>query len=264
MSALEQRFRAQTGRGFVPFIVAGDPDLKTSAELISALSELKPAAIELGVPFSDPIADGPVIQRSGQRSLRRGVTLDNIFALLQKTNDAARAPIILFGYYNPILQFGIDRFVRAAARAGVAGVLVVDLPAETAAPLQKALRACAIDLIFLVAPTTSARRLKLIAEMASGFIYAVARTGVTGSGRGLADESAELARRIRAASDLPVAVGFGITDGAQARRVRRFADAAVVGSRLVSEIETLTAQNKFKRAELVRRVVRCARHFVED
>lgn len=263
MSALTERFRAQTGRGFIPFVIAGDPDLPTTRELILALSKLQPTAIEIGVPFSDPIADGQVIQRSGQRALRHGTNLDGILKMLRTIDRDARAPLILFGYYNPILQYGIEPFVRAAELAGVAGVLVVDLPPEAAAPFQETLRSHGIDLIFLVAPTTSARRLQLISRMASGFIYAVARTGVTGSGRGLADESEQLVRRIRAASNLPIAVGFGITDGTQAQRLRRFADAVVVGSRLVAEIETLTAQKKFERVALVRRVLRCAEQFVE-
>ena len=169
---------------------------------------------------------------------------------------------MLFGYYNPIFQLGIGKFVRAARDAGVAGVLVVDLPAEAAGPLQKALRQHAIDLILLVAPTTSALRLKKIARLASGFIYAVARTGVTGTSRNLTDESRELVRRIRAVSDLPVAVGFGITNRAQALRVWKYADAAVVGSRLVAEIEAASTEGRQNRAAIVRRVVGCARQFV--
>ena len=262
MSALEESFRAQPRHGFIPFLVAGDPDLKTTAALIAALSELKPVAIEVGVPFSDPTADGPIIQRSGQRALRHGVDLAAILAMLRATRDEPRAPIVLFGYYNPIFQLGIGKFVRAARDAGVAGVLVVDLPAEAAGPLQKALRQHAIDLILLVAPTTSALRLKKIARLASGFIYAVARTGVTGTSRNLTDESRELVRRIRAVSDLPVAVGFGITNRAQALRVWKYADAAVVGSRLVAEIEAASTEGRQNRAAIVRRVVGCARQFV--
>lgn len=260
MSLLKESFRARKA-GFIPFIVAGDPDLKTSAELITALSRLEPNAIELGIPFSDPAADGPVIQRSGQRALQSGTDLVRIFAMLQGTRDSDRAPIILFGYYNPILRFGIDRFVRAAKRSEVAGVLIVDLPVEAAAPLQRKLRQRGIDLILLVAPTTSDQRLKKIARLANGFIYAVARTGVTGRAGELEDESRQLVRRIRAVSDLPIAVGFGIADGAQARRVRRYANAAVVGSRLVAEIEATAAKAKSNRAAIVRNVVSCAHRF---
>ncbi len=157
--------------------------------------------------------------------------------MLERFQPNELAPVVLFSYYNPILQLGLERFARSAAERGVAGVLVVDLPAEAAAPLQAQLRRRKIDLIFLVTPTTTDPRLRQIVKLASGFIYAVARTGVTGTARELTDESEDLVRRIRAVSDLPVAVGFGITTGAQAKRVCRYADAAVVGSRLVAEIE---------------------------
>jgi tryptophan synthase alpha chain len=255
MSLLEERFR-QARSKFIPFLVAGDPDLQTSADLLVALSALDPVAIEVGVPFSDPTADGPVIQRSGQRALSRGTNLSTIFEMLRRNESA---PVVLFGYYNPILQFGIDKFVRAASEAHVAGVLVVDLPAEAAEPLQRALRKRKIDLIFLVAPTTSTPRLKRIARLATGFIYAVSRTGVTGTVRALADESEQLVRQIRAVTDLPVAVGFGITTGERARRVCRYADAAVVGSRIVQEIEQ---SQKLSRVQLVKRVMKVARQFV--
>ena len=264
MSLLRERFRARSGGGFIPFIVAGDPDLQTSAEIILALSKLAPIAIEVGVPFSDPTADGPVIQRSGQRALKNGTDLASILAMLRQTDRMNRAPIVLFGYYNPILQFGIERFARAAKRSGVAGVLVVDLLAEAAAPLQRALRQLEIDLIFLVAPTTNDLRLKNIARIASGFIYAVSRTGVTGTARQLVDESQQLVRRIRAVSDLPVAIGFGISSRVRAQRVWRYADAAVVGSRLVADIETAATRKNSNRAAIVRSVIRCARQFAPE
>ncbi|CAN5436627.1 tryptophan synthase subunit alpha [soil metagenome] len=265
MSRLSESFasRAKTRRdGFIPFLVAGDPDLETTAELLPALSELEPIAIELGVPFSDPTADGPVIQRAAQRSLEKGTSLAAILALLKRFSLNDLAPIVLFSYYNPILQFGLSAFVRAAAACGVAGVLVVDLPAEAAAPLHEQLRRRKIDLIFLVTPTTTDKRLKQIVRLASGFVYVVARTGVTGTARGLKDESQNLVARIRTVTDLPVAVGFGITTGAQAQRVCRYADAAVVGSRLVAEIEAAASAGKTKgRAGLIRVAVRCARQF---
>jgi tryptophan synthase alpha chain len=261
MNLLEERFRARR-HGFIPFIVAGDPDLETTADLITALSRLQPTAIEVGVPFSDPTADGVVIQRSSQRALRNGTNLTAIFKMLRKTHREGRAPIVLFGYYNPILQFGIDKFVRAARQASVAGVLVVDLPIEAATPLRRALQRHEIDLIFLVAPTTGSARLKKIGRLASGFIYAVSRTGVTGTERDLVDESRQLVRRIRAVSDLPIAVGFGISNGTRARTVCQYADAAVVGSRLVTEIDTASAKLGSNRATIVRSVMRCARQFV--
>ncbi len=264
MRPLEQAFaalRESKRGGFVPFIVAGDPDLETTAELLRVLSDEGATAIELGVPFSDPAADGPVIQRAGQRALSRGVTLADVFAMLSKKRSAVSAPIVLFGYYNPVLQFGLRKFADAAKRCGVAGVLVTDLPAEAAEPLRTLLHEREIDLIFLVAPTTSDTRLRQIAKLASGFIYAIARTGVTGTHRELEDESEMLVRRIRAVTDLPIAVGFGITDRARARAVARYADAAVVGSRLVAEIEDATTNGKWRRNAVVQRITECAREF---
>lgn len=264
MSRLSESFaaRAEAGRGgFIPFLVAGDPDLETTGALLPALSALNPVAIEVGVPFSDPTADGPVIQRAAQRSLENGTSLAGILALLKRFLPNEIAPIVLFSYYNPIFQFGLEKFARAAAERGVAGVLVVDLPAEAAAPLREQLRRRHIDLIFLVTPTTTDARLQQITRLASGFIYAVARTGVTGTARALRDESGNLVARIRGLSDLPVAVGFGITSGDQARRVCRYADAAVVGSRLVAEIEKSSAVSSVRRADVVRAAIDCARQF---
>ena len=257
MHRLEEQFRARRAakrKGFIPFLVAGDPDLATTQKLIGALSELDPVAIEVGVPFSDPTADGPVIQRAAQRALQNGTTLSAILGMLREFRPNDRASIVLFSYYNPIFQLGLAEFARRAAVSGVAGVLVVDLPAEAATPLRTLLRQHQIDLIFLATPTTSDARLQQIAKLASGFIYAVARTGVTGTATKLADESKALVARIRAMTDLPVAVGFGITNRAQAQRVCRYADAAVVGSQLVAEIE--------KTNGAIEAVVTCARQFV--
>ena len=266
MSRLEQAFASlREGKrvGFVPFIVAGDPDLEASAELLRALSDVGATAIEVGVPFSDPAADGPVIQRAGQRALSRGVTLADILAMLEKRQSDICAPLVLFGYYNPLLQFGLEKFADAAQRCGIAGVLVTDLPAEAAEPLRTLLHERDLDLIFLVAPTTNDVRLRQIAKVASGFIYAIARTGVTGTHRELEDESETLVRRIRAVTDLPIAVGFGITHRARARAVGRYADAVVVGSRLVAEIETATGERKWSRKALVKRITECAREFTD-
>ncbi|MDQ3116708.1 MAG: tryptophan synthase subunit alpha [Verrucomicrobiota bacterium] len=257
MSRLRESFlatRKGMRAGFIPFLVAGDPNLEKTAALLPALSKLEPVAIEVGVPFSDPTADGPIIQRAAQRALAKGASLAKILSLLERFQPNELAPLVLFSYYNPILQLGLERFARTAAEGAVSGVLVVDLPAEAAAPLQAELRRRQIDLIFLVTPTTTDLRLRQIVKLASGFIYAVARTGVTGTALELTDESEELVRRIRAVSDLPVAVGFGITTGAEAKRVCRYADAAVVGSRLVAEIEETKGN--------VKAVVACARQFV--
>jgi tryptophan synthase alpha chain len=255
------QLREQKRCGFVPFIVAGDPDLATSAEVIRELANVGATAIEVGVPFSDPIADGPVIQRAAQRGLMRGVSLLDVLRMIAQLRESVSVPLVLFSYYNPILQVGLRKFADEAQRCGVAGVLVTDLPAEACGPLRELLHARGIDLIFLVAPTTADARLRQIAQSASGFIYAIARTGVTGTHRELTDESATLVRRIRGVSDLPVAVGFGITKRAQAQAVCRYADAAVVGSRLVAEVEELTAAARWRRADVVAGVAKCARQF---
>ncbi|MFL6567765.1 MAG: tryptophan synthase subunit alpha [Chthoniobacterales bacterium] len=257
MSVLRERFaslRAKKHCGFIPFVVAGDPDLNTTAALLRGLSDLQPAAIEVGVPFSDPTADGLVIQRAAERALQSGTTLQRVLQMIREIE--ALAPLVLFSYYNPILQLGLERFAREAARCEIAGVLAVDLPAEAATELHVALRKQGIDLIFLVAPTTSDERLRKISRLASGFIYAVARTGVTGNARELTDESQQLVSRIRKVTDLPIAVGFGITERAQAQRVCRYADAAVVGSWLVAEIEA-------GGADVVQRVTKCAEQFAQ-
>jgi tryptophan synthase alpha chain len=255
--------RAEKRCGFVPFVVADDPDVETTAAVIRALAKNGATAIEVGVPFSDPIADGPVIQRAAQRALTRGVSLADVFAMIRSLDDIGPVPLVLFSYYNPILQFGLRKFADKAQRCGVAGVLVTDLPAEASAPLRELLHEREIDLIFLVAPTTADARLRHIAKTASGFLYAIARTGVTGTQRDLADESATLVRRIRSMTDLPIAVGFGITKRSQARAVAAYADAAVVGSRIVAQIESLTTKSPWRRSEVVAGVIECARQFVD-
>jgi tryptophan synthase alpha chain len=262
MSAIAERFhalQAQKRCGFIPFVVAGHPDLDTTSALLSGLTKLEPVAIEVGVPFSDPTADGPVIQRAAQHALSNGTTLRCVLDMIGNLQEPI-APLVLFSYYNPILQFGIDGFAREIAKRKIAAVLAVDLPAEAAGPLHQALRRQAIDLIFLVAPTTTDERLRRIAKLASGFIYAVARTGVTGTARNLEDESEQLVARVRRLTNLPVAVGFGIRKREQALQVCRYADAAVIGSRLVAEIESAASANA-DRAAIVRKAVRCARQF---
>ncbi|MGI9113577.1 MAG: tryptophan synthase subunit alpha [Chthoniobacterales bacterium] len=264
MSVLTDRFarlRAEKRCGFIPFIVAGDPDLRATAALLLGLSELQPVAIELGIPFSDPTADGPVIQRASQRSLGNATTLTKIMRMLKGMRRAPLAPIVLFTYYNPVLQLGVNGFTRAAARCGISGVLAVDLPAEAAEPLHTELRRREIDLIQLIAPTTSDQRLKQIARRASGFLYVVSRTGVTGTAHELEDESRHTVQRVRQVSDLGIAVGFGITNRRQARRVCEYADAAVVGSRLVAEIEAVTAKSDSGVSAVTDAVMRLARQF---
>lgn len=236
-------------RGFIPFITAGDPDLETTRALVIELARAGATAVELGVPFSDPVADGPTIQRSSERALRRGVSLSDVLSVVADARRETDVPVVLFGYFNPVLQFGVERFAVEAARAGADGVLVTDLVPEESADFNAALARRRIDQIFLVAPTTSDARLRSIAGRASGFIYAVSRAGVTGARTDLSTEAARLVSRVREVSELPVAVGFGISTPEHVSEVWTYADAAVVGSALVAEIEKHAGQ-----ADLVARV----------
>ncbi len=224
-------------KGFIPFITAGDPDLATTEKLLMTLAESGATLIELGVPFSDPMADGPVIQRASERALKNKFGLQEILDTVARTRKQIDIPIILFSYYNPLLQFGLKRLAEAAKRAGLDGVLVTDLSPEEAGEFESELRACDLDMIFLVAPTSTDERLKLVADRASGFIYAVSRAGVTGTRETVSAEAEKLVNRLRKFSELPVAVGFGISSAEQVADVHRYADAVVVGSAIVAEME---------------------------
>ncbi len=224
-------------KGIIPFITAGDPNLDVTAELMVELAHAGAAIIELGVPFSDPMADGPVIQRASERALRHGFGLDAVLETAARARKRIDTPIVLFSYYNPLLQFGLEHLVREAKKSRIDGVLVTDLTPEEAAPFSALLRANDIDMIFLVAPTSTDARLRMIAEKASGFIYAVSRTGVTGQRDELSAAAKKLVQRVRQFSELPVAVGFGISTKEQVAETLSCADAAVVGSAIVAEIE---------------------------
>lgn len=226
-------------KGFIPFITAGDPDLTTTAALLVTLAHSGATLIELGVPFSDPMADGPVIQRASERALKNTFGLQEILDTVAQARKQIDIPIILFSYYNPLLQFGLKRLAEAAREAGLDGVLVTDLSPEEAGEFERELRACDLDMIFLVAPTSTDERLKLVAERASGFIYAVSRAGVTGTRETVSAEAEKLVNRLRKFSELPVAVGFGISNAEQVAGVHRYADAVVVGSAIVAEMERL-------------------------
>jgi tryptophan synthase alpha chain len=232
----EQLHRAGK-KGFIPFITAGDPDLQITKELIIELSQAGATVIELGVPFSDPMADGPVIQRASERALRHGVGLEEILETTTQARTLIDTPIVLFSYFNPLFQFGIGRLAQAAKRAGIDGVLVTDLIPEEAEEFAASLRAADLDMIFLVAPTSTDARLQMVAERASGFIYAVSRAGVTGTRERMSNEAEKLVQRVRKFSSLPVAVGFGVSTAEQVAEVWSYADAAVVGSAIVAEIE---------------------------
>jgi tryptophan synthase alpha chain len=239
MSRIRETFAElkRSGRGgFIPFITAGDPDLATTELLLIELATAGADIIELGVPFSDPVADGEVIQRASER---------------------INAPVVLFSYFNPLLKFGEDRLANEAKQAGVDAVLITDLIPEEAQPWTETLIQHKLDPIFLVAPTTSNERLAHITQQARGFIYAVSRAGVTGARDEMTHDAETLVKRVRSVSDLPVAVGFGVSTAEQVREVWRFADAAVVGSAIVREVERLSAE-----VDLVNRVGQFARSLV--
>ena len=241
--------KQQDKKGLIPFITAGDPDLATTEQLLIKLSQAGATLIELGVPFSDPMADGPVIQRASERALKHGFGLQEILDTAARARKQVDTPIILFSYYNPLLQFGLRRLAQAVKKAGLDGVLVTDLTPEESGEFEGELRAHDLDMIFLVAPTSTDERLRLVAEHASGFIYAVSRAGVTGTRESVSVEAEKLVNRVRQFSSLPVAVGFGISNAAQVADVHRYADAVVVGSAIVAEMERLESS-----PELVERI----------
>jgi len=228
-------------KGFIPFITAGDPDLHTTGELLVELANSGATLIELGVPFSDPMADGPVIQRASERALKHGFGLKEIFETTAKARAKIDTPIVLFSYFNPLLQYGIDKLARDARQAGIDGILVTDLGPEESEQFAATLKLNNLDMIFLVAPTSTDARLQLIAGHASGFVYAVSRAGVTGARENLSREAELLVTRMRRFSSLPVAVGFGISSAEQVEQTLTYADAAVVGSAIVAQIEKLSA-----------------------
>ena len=240
MSRIATRFaelKPQNRAGFIAFISAGDPDYKTSLEILRGLPAAGADIIELGMPFTDPMAEGPAIQASSLRALQAGQTMARTLQMVRefrKDNDTT--PIVLMGYYNPIYAFGVERFTADAASAGVDGLIIVDLPPEEDHELRAPAARAGLDLIRLATPTTDSARLPAVLDGATGFLYYVSIMGVTGTKTIATDEVAASLARIRAATDLPVAVGFGIKTEADAAKVARIADAAVVGSALVAEI----------------------------
>jgi len=241
MSRIGPRFTKlarERRKGLLPYIAAGDPTPELTVPLMHALASAGADVIELGVPFSDPMADGPVIQRASERAIRNGVGLRRTLALVSEfRRDDAQTPVVLMGYANPIEAFGIEAFARAARAAGVDGVLVVDYPPEECETFAATMRAAEIDPIFLLAPTSTDERIERIARIASGYLYYVALTGTTGAGT--LDVGSVLARipRIKQHSRVPVGVGFGIKDAASAQAVARVADAVAIGTRLIQELE---------------------------
>ena len=231
------RRRGSNQSVLIPYIVAGDPDLDRTQRLVLELEARGADLIELGVPFSDPMADGPANQRAAARGLASGATLPAILALVTELRKHTQIPIILFGYFNPIFRYGCERLCADAKRAGVDGLLVVDLPPEEAVELAAPARADGLDLIYLLAPTTPPERSRTIASSATGFLYYVSVTGVTGARTALASDLEQNVIALKGITDLPIGVGFGISTAAQAREVARFADAVVVGSAISQLIE---------------------------
>src|SRR5246127_692666 len=223
--------------GIVAYITAGDPSLDATLRFVLALAEAGADVIELGVPFSDPLADGPTIQRASERALKSGTTLAGVIDLVRRIRESSQVPLVLFSYYNPILQMGLETFARAASEAGADGVLVTDLTPEESADYRRILAAQNLDTIFLGAPTSTNERLIKISAVSTGFLYLISRTGVTGAKDALPDDLPALLRRARAVTQLPIAVGFGISLPGHVSVLGGLADAAVVGSALVSEIE---------------------------
>ena len=235
--------RAAGKPGLVTYVTAGDPDLERTAAILTSLDRAGADVLEVGIPFSDPLADGPVIQRATERALASGTTLRGVLDMIGTVRPAVQAPIVVFSYANPVLRLGAERFADRAREAGVDGVLILDLPIEEADDFRGMLAARGIDTILLLSPTTTDERLRKAATLGSGFLYAISRLGVTGARDAIADGAQDMVRRIRAVSTLPVALGFGISKPEHVREVGQWADAAVVGSALVSVIADAGASN---------------------
>ena len=230
------RIRSEGRPGLITYTTAGDPDLPRSADILKALDRAGADALEVGVPFSDPLADGPVIQRATERALAAGGSLRSALAMITQIRPDVSAPIVVFSYANPLLRFGLDDFARRAAEAGVDGVLALDLPIEEAGVFRETLAAAKIDTIFLLSPTTTDARIRKAVELGSGFLYGISRLGVTGARASVASGAKAMVRRIRAQTAMPIALGFGISRPEHVVEVCGYADAAVVGSALVSVI----------------------------
>jgi tryptophan synthase alpha chain len=254
--------RASGELGIVAYITAGDPSLDATLKFVLALAEAGADVIELGVPFSDPLADGPTIQRASERALKSGTTLTGVLNLVRSIRQSSQVPLVLFSYYNPILQMGLEKFASAAAAAGADGVLATDLTPEESADYRRILAADHLDTIFLGAPTSTDDRLAKIAACSSGFLYLISRTGVTGAKDALPDDLPSLLRRARAVTRLPIAVGFGISLPGHVSVLGGLADAAVIGSALVSEIEKARSADAAASAlaEKIRPLKDAARH----
>lgn len=240
MTRIEKKFgqlKAEGRKAFIPYLTAGDPTLEITLELILALEKAGADVIELGVPFSDPIADGPVIQRATERALHNGVTLHKVLQLGENIRKKSEIPLVLFSYFNPLLNYGLEKLASDAIKAGIDGVLASDLTVEESEVFVRTMRGAGLNTVFLVAPTSSRERMKKIAETSSGFLYAVSRTGVTGEQQELASDLKDFLQMLRPHTKSPIAVGFGISRPEHVRAVWQEADAAIVGSSIVKEVE---------------------------
>ena len=240
MNRIENKFtslRANNEKALIVYLTAGDPSLDITKNLIFDLEKNGVDILEIGVPFSDPTADGPVIQAASQRSLKSGTTLDGVMKMIAEVRKVSEIPIVLFGYFNPIFAYGVKKFAQSARAAGVDGVLVVDLPYEEAKELRNYTDTVGIDFISLIAPTTDKERLKKIAARASGFLYYISITGITGTVAPKIGDIKTEVQNIRKITNLPIAVGFGISQPQQAKEIARFADGVVIGSAIVRLID---------------------------
>ncbi|MBI5971379.1 MAG: tryptophan synthase subunit alpha [Deltaproteobacteria bacterium] len=230
------RLKDKGKKALIAFVTAGDPDIAATRELVLTLEASGADIIELGIPFSDPMADGPTIQASSERALKKGTTPEDVLDAVKKIRKTSEIPIVLFGYYNPIFSYGVKKFSRKAKEAGADGVLVVDLPAEEAGELKEELCKNGLDLIFLLTPTSDAERMKLTSNVATGFIYFISITGVTGARQSVSKNISSYVKKIRCFSSIPVVVGFGVSTPVQANAVSSCSDGAVVGSAIINVI----------------------------
>jgi len=256
-----RRLRESGRPGLVTYVTAGDPDLRRSRDILLALQRGGADVIEVGVPFSDPLADGPVIQRAVERALAAGATLTRTLELIGELRADLRVPVVLFTYVNPVLRLGVEAFAERAAGAGVDGVLVLDLPVEEAAPLRGSLDRVGLDTIFLLSPTTTPARMREAARLGRGFLYAISRLGVTGARNTVEGDAPALCARIREVTDLPIALGFGLSRPEQVAEATRYADAAVVGSAIVDRISRSAASEAVDRE--VETIVRWLRRDID-
>lgn len=247
MNRIDEKFKELKGRGrkaFIVYICAGDPDLNTTKQLVLGLDRVGVDIIELGVPFSDPLADGPTIQKASQRALKNRVNLPKIFSLIKSLRRMVEIPLVLMTYYNPVYKYGVKRFVEDAKIAGADGVIVPDLSPEEAGELISASKRNMFNTIFLAAPTSTRERIRLIAEKSSGFIYYVSLTGVTGARKKLPAQIREHIRQIKRITNKPVCVGFGVSTPEQVRDLSRFCDGVIVGSAIINKLESSLSDKK--------------------